>query len=252
MKNRIQRFWFKIQMRLLDIAKSYISSWTNENHKVWENTDQYPLPSINEDEYPESCDYGDDYKRKSGAEGELSLVATLTNHCITGRFILQQNLFIPYYDRTSEIDLVMVHEKGIFVFESKRFSGWIFGSINQNEWTQRFISGEKNHFYNPIKQNITHIKALSRFLSVPENQMKSVIVFSGTCELKQIPENSGHFIICKLSNLSEELQKVLNGMPVRYSYEDIHNTIDKLKPYKDLTGEKMTKHIESLQTRDSN
>lgn len=27
--------------------------------------------------------------------------------------------------KTTEIDLLMIHEKGIFVFESKNYSGWI-------------------------------------------------------------------------------------------------------------------------------
>lgn len=29
---------------------------------------------------------------------------------------------------TIELDIVMIHETGIYVFESKNYSGWIFGS----------------------------------------------------------------------------------------------------------------------------
>ena len=45
----------------------------------------------------------------------------------------------------------MIHEKGIFVFESKNYSGWIFGSADQLNWTQSLQNGEKHHFYNPIR-----------------------------------------------------------------------------------------------------
>ena len=53
--------------------------------------------------------------------------------------------------KTTEIDLLMIHEKGIFVFESKNYSGWIFGSEDQLKWTQCFKSGQREHFYNPYK-----------------------------------------------------------------------------------------------------
>lgn len=40
------------------------------------------------------------------------------------------------------IDLLMIHEKGIFVFESKNYSGWIFGSADQLNWTQSLQNGK--------------------------------------------------------------------------------------------------------------
>jgi hypothetical protein len=44
---------------------------------------------------------------------------------------------------------------------------------------------EKNFFYNPIKQNQTHINALKRDLpSVSEKNITSIIVFSKRCQLK--------------------------------------------------------------------
>ena len=49
---------------------------------------------------------------------------------------------VPYQGRTSEIDLLMIHEKGIFVFESKNYSGWIFGSADQLHWTQSLQNGK--------------------------------------------------------------------------------------------------------------
>ncbi len=38
------------------------------------------------------------------------------------------NLYIPKQDgSTTEIDLIMINKSGIYVFESKNYSGWIFG-----------------------------------------------------------------------------------------------------------------------------
>ena len=54
---------------------------------------------------------------------------------------------LPMKGKTTEIDLLMLHEKGIFVIESKYYSGWIFGSEDQLKWTQCFRNGRKEHFY---------------------------------------------------------------------------------------------------------
>ena len=43
------------------------------------------------------------------------------------------NAYIPKQNgETSEIDVLMLCTKGIFVIESKNYSGWIFGNENQN------------------------------------------------------------------------------------------------------------------------
>lgn len=47
------------------------------------------------------------------------------------------NCYVPKEAGTdTEIDVIMLHESGIYVFESKNYSGWIFGTENQKQWTQ--------------------------------------------------------------------------------------------------------------------
>lgn len=47
-----------------------------------------------------------------------------------------KNIYIPKDDgETSEIDLVYITQKGIFVIESKNYSGWIFGNLCSQYWT---------------------------------------------------------------------------------------------------------------------
>jgi hypothetical protein len=88
----------------------------------------------------------------------------------------------------SQIDLVAVTEVGILVFEVKDYSGWIFGSGNQYQWTQVLAYGkQKYRFYNPIMQNNKHLtelkKQLIQFGNIP---FYSIIVFYGNCALKEI------------------------------------------------------------------
>ena len=88
-----------------------------------------------------------------------------------------RNLYIPKDNGdTSEIDVVYITQKGIFVFESKNYSGWIFGDEKGTYWTVMLPNRERNRFYNPIKQNRTHIKWLGAYVG-PEVPLFSIIVF---------------------------------------------------------------------------
>ena len=72
----------------------------------------------------------------TGQFGEFATEFALTNDNLDGELVVLKNLYVPLQGKTTEIDLLMIHEKGIFVFESKNYSGWIFGSSDQLNWTQ--------------------------------------------------------------------------------------------------------------------
>ncbi len=90
----------------------------------------------------------------------------------------------PDGDGTTQVDHVVVSPFGIFVIETKNYTGWIYGSENQAKWTQTFGSGAKVPFQNPIWQNRLHIKALAQFLKLPEVKFHSVIFFMGGSTFK--------------------------------------------------------------------
>lgn len=100
-----------------------------------------------------------------------------------------RNLYIPYNGGTSEIDLIMLTEFGIYVIESKNYSGWIFGNENNKNWTVSYNRNTKEKLYNPIWQNNTHIKALTNYLQITDNGINSLIIFGGGAELKKVPQN---------------------------------------------------------------
>ena len=84
--------------------------------------------------------------------------------------------------------MVLSTTEGIIVFEVKDYSGWIYGSSKNTNWTQVLSYGRKKYkFYNPIKQNNNHIKELRKTLKQFEKvPFFSVIVFFGDCELKEV------------------------------------------------------------------
>ena len=93
------------------------------------------------------------------------------------------DMYVPKQDgQLTQVDHVVVSKYGVFVIETKNYSGWIFGSEKQKNWTQT-IYKKKTRFYNPILQNNTHIKALQYFLNMGMT-MHSIIVFSDAATLK--------------------------------------------------------------------
>lgn len=167
-----------------------------------------------------------------------------------------KNLYIPKENgETSEIDLVYITQKGIFVIESKNYSGWIFGDVNFHYWTSCLPNGTKNQFYNPLKQNRTHIKWLSSYMSnfsSIEIPMYSVIVFSERCELKKVPCDSKDAIICKRDSLYWRIRKLWDSLPDIFPERDIETTYNILKRLTDVSEALKQTHIENINRKFQN
>ena len=95
------------------------------------------------------------------------------------------DLYLPHPAEagTTQIDHAVVSPFGIFVIETKNYRGWIFGSENQREWTQQ-IYRRKSPFKNPLHQNQVHVRALMRFLDLPEDRFHPVVLFIGDSDFK--------------------------------------------------------------------
>ena len=148
-----------------------------------------------------------------GKKGEKLTERKLNLINLSGREgLVLKNIYIPKNNgETTEIDLIYVTQKGLFVIESKNYSGWIFGDSKSLYWTSCLPNGEHNRFYNPIKQNNSHIKWLGKYL---DNYISSTIpffsfiVFSERCELKKVPFEDNQCIICRRNKLSRYVRKV--------------------------------------------
>lgn len=100
-----------------------------------------------------------------------------------------------------QIDHIYINKNGIFVIETKNYQGTIYGNEEQQEWIQVLANGNvKNRFYNPIKQNNSHIYKLQKFL--PKNiDIISIVVFI-EADIKNVNSNN----VCNL----DELKEILN------------------------------------------
>jgi restriction system protein len=104
---------------------------------------------------------------------------------ISAKYLLDKEIYHAIHnvtletpDGTTQIDHVFVSQYGIFVVETKNYTGWIFGSEHQPTWTQK-IYKTTNKFQNPLRQNYKHLKALEAALDISIDKLHSVIVFVG-------------------------------------------------------------------------
>ena len=69
-------------------------------------------------------------RRNKGQQGEFYTYKNLRPLKGYKRFLF--NCYLPKEDgETTEVDVILLHESGIYVFESKNYSGWIFGTESQ-------------------------------------------------------------------------------------------------------------------------
>ena len=161
------------------------------------------------------------------------------------------NVYIPKGNgETTEIDVLMICPKGIFVFESKNYSGWIFGNESQKNWYQTLPTGRgrshKEHFYNPIMQNRSHIKHLKSLLG-EQFPMRSIIVFSDRCTLKSVQIKSNDISVINRYNVSSVVSAICNQTPTDILSEgNITELYIKLYPFTQVDEIAKAQHIANV------
>ncbi|MBU3068575.1 NERD domain-containing protein [Aestuariicella sp. G3-2] len=124
-----------------------------------------------------------------GILGEFQVNLLLKLFLSKDKYHLIKNVTLPTEDGSTQIDHILVSQYGVFVIETKNMKGWVFGSANQKQWTQR-IYKHSSKFQNPLHQNYKHIKTLEACLNIPAESIFSVIVFIGDSTFKtDMPRN---------------------------------------------------------------
>ena len=130
------------------------------------------------------------------------------------RYIMNDLVIKTEDGKTSQIDHVCINRNGIFVIETKNYSGRIYGKENQQEWTQVLNYGRtKNRFYNPIKQNRTHVYRIAQILPKGTPIDPAVVFVQGNVDFI---EASG---VYTLSGLKTMINTPMRG----FSQEEMEN-----------------------------
>ena len=104
--------------------------------------------------------------KDAGTSGERIIYNTLIHKIGIPEKQIFRNVYIPTKNgKTSEIDLLVLSKKGLFVFECKNYGGNIYGDAKRQKWIQ-YVGNKKSFFYNPLLQNKNHAKYIKEFLKL--------------------------------------------------------------------------------------
>lgn len=191
---------------------------------------------------------------EAGRKGEEELAEQLLRQ--KGYRKVLQNVYIPTSRSTTEADVIMLHHSGIYVFENKAYSGWIFASAESQYWMQTRANGTKNSFYNPIRQNEGHIASLMKFLGIKDRGMfHSVIVFSDKAEFKDV-DCGGHSVVnghdvwvVHLNELNWALKKAGRRTGYSLTRGEIREINGKLTPRTKVSGKVKREHLRNVKKK---
>lgn len=173
-------------------------------------------------------------------EGVVNLAAKLRLDPTVYHLI--KDVTIPSNKGTTQIDHVIVSRYGLFVIETKNYTGWIYADAKSRKWTQ-VIFRQKHRFQNPLHQNHGHVRALSELLDIPLDKIHGVVCFMGDATFKTaIPE--GVFLAGRYVNHIESFQT-----PV-FSPEEVAGMLETIESGRLRRGFKTNRlHVQQLKAR---
>ena len=175
--------------------------------------------------------------------GEALVCRELQAHFGSPDFHLLNHITLKIDNDTTQIDHILVSRFGIFVIETKDYSGWIFANAKQSTWTQ-VLYGGKFKFQNPIFQNLRHLQAVQELLDfLPPSTIKSVVVFVGSAEFKtEVPAG-----VCTLSGL---MAYIRNHTEEALSLNRVQFSVGRLETARlAVSGKTDLEHLQNLERR---
>lgn len=172
-------------------------------------------------------------ERGKGYYGEYLLFCELYKHII-GQGKILMNLKIPVDDKKmTEIDLLLIHETGFYVFEIKHYKGTIYGKDKDHTWTQYFRTSKNKTFVNPIEQNGYHIRALRAMF--PDIPVHSFIVFTNDeCDIK-VENSNSEIDVCLLRQVKNKLTLRFQAFDKKLTMETMDQFFTRLSVYSQMS-----------------
>ena len=143
------------------------------------------------------------YPKIKGQVGEINVKRELNK--LGKEYIVFNDLMVFSDNKTHQIDHAVVSKYGVFVIETKNYSGKIVGKEKDKDWTQ-YIGKKINNMKNPIIQNHGHILALKDITKLKEKKFISIVCFHDDVDLKIDNYNN----VVKLSGLNKKIKSFKN------------------------------------------
>lgn len=148
---------------------------------------------------------------------------------------------------TSQIDLILVGCKGIYVVEVKSFpDAKIYGDTKKSKWYY-FSHGKKYEIYSPIRQNEKHVEYLKTFLK----KFGDLPIFSIIAMICDDFKISGEFptdtIICNsLPSMERGIYKIAENKPQIFDETQKQEIFDYIKSNQHIGKEARAEHKQNV------
>ncbi len=196
-------------------------------------------------------DYSDHYEYESGYDffefeadkglkGEATVFYILSQMDYYSKILT--NVYLPVEDKTTEIDVLYITQWGIYVIESKNYNGWIFGNEKDKYWTQTFGKKKKYRFYNPVRQNKSHMDHLDALLK--GIRLFPLVVFGNKSTLKDVQVSK--YDVIHMQDLSDYINKTKRD--AIYTADQVDLMYRYLGRYAYKSEEEKQAHVEQLKT----
>lgn len=176
-------------------------------------------------------------------DGEALVASALQRHFKNQDYHLLNHITLRHRGVTTQVDHILISRFGVFVIETKSYTGWIFANAEHPTWTQVTFN-DKFKFQNPIHQNYLHVKAVQELLDfVSPSAIHSAVVFTGDAEFKtDMP--MGVFTLPKLiQHLKGCKEEVLSLNRVQFCVGRLETARLKISQQTDI------EHVQALRRR---
>ena len=155
--------------------------------------------------------------------------------------VINDVIIVDEENKSSQIDHILFHTSGIYVIETKNFSGRIYGKESDKTWTQVLAKGKvKNKFYSPVLQNQKHIERMQNVLSISTFMESCIVLIKGNIAFIDTPNTYSPLSLRKhiLSKINED---IIPFEQVEYIYERINN-------FKSNPTKTIEEHVNEIKT----
>lgn len=182
----------------------------------------------------------------AGTKGEYFTYLVLDSQPGPKQILL--NAYLPKQNgQTTEVDMILITPKALYVCECKNYSGCIYGKEEDWNWTH-VVGRKKYQFYNPIKQNETHIRAVKRVLfGYGELPVYSLIIFQDRCKFKKAKSNSA--LVIHQKKLTSTIRQTEKALPETFDKKEIDAMAKELRRYTHQNRHAKRRHVKALRNR---
>ena len=183
--------------------------------------------------------------KQKGIEGE-NVISNIIQYAPMYKKIVRNAYIDMNENKKTEIDIIAISTKGIYVIESKNYEGWILGDEKSNQWCQN-IYNKKSYFYNPIKQNQTHIKSINKILQLDEKMYESLIIFNKS-EIKKMFVSSSRTYVMNIQKFRFYMSQQ-DKLQDKITKEEVDRIYNILQKYTQITEEEKIRQIMQNQNK---